>query len=318
MTKKIEYTYGEVVGNNGAIFLEEVEPIYYKSSGSKRVAKFKCGYCGNEFTTLIESIRNNKIKSCGCQRATGAINRALDLTGQRFGRLVAKYPKSFVREGKRPLRKWLCHCDCGKEIFVDTNRLTSGHTKSCGCLISDASREYHTKDITGMRSGKLVARYNTGRQDSAGNYYWCCECDCGRHKEIKASLILSQAVLSCGCLVSRGENRISVLLDNIGISYHSQYTFHDCINPITKARLKFDFFLPDYYLCIEYDGSQHTRAESIWAKKEGLENIQYRDSIKDSFCKNNNIPLLRISYTDYDSLNEEYLLDLLNEYKKEV
>lgn len=318
MTKKIEYICGEVVGKYGAIFLEEIEPVYYETSGCKRVARFKCGYCKTEFTAMIESIRSGKVKSCGCQKTKGAINRALDLSEHRFGRLIAKYPKSFTRKGKKPIRKWLCHCDCGNDVFVETNHLTSGHTKSCGCLVSDASREHHTKDITNMRSGKLVAKYNTGRQDKQGNYYWYCECDCGGHKEVKTSSIINQVVVSCGCLISKGESRIASLLDSIDIKYHQQYSFDECVNPITKTKLKFDFFLPDYYICIEYDGKQHTQAKGSWAEKESLELIQYRDSIKNSFCEDNHIPLLRIPYTDYEILNKEYLLDFLCKCKKEV
>lgn len=51
-----------------------------------------------------------------------------DYRGQRFGRLTAIEPSSAgARAG------WDCVCDCGAETRVDTNKLTSGHTRSCGC-----------------------------------------------------------------------------------------------------------------------------------------------------------------------------------------
>lgn len=54
-----------------------------------------------------------------------------DLTGVRFGRLVAKY---VARIGKDTSRIWRCDCDCGKSVDVVIGSLTSGNTRSCGCL----------------------------------------------------------------------------------------------------------------------------------------------------------------------------------------
>ena len=54
---------------------------------------------------------------------------AKDLTGQRFGKLVALE--------KAPSRNkhtyWLCQCDCGNKKIIQTSHLTSGASKSCGC-----------------------------------------------------------------------------------------------------------------------------------------------------------------------------------------
>lgn len=57
-----------------------------------------------------------------------------DITGQRFGRLTA-----IKRiEGKKPTY-WLCECDCGNRKEIQLNNLTTGNSKSCGCL----SKEHH-------------------------------------------------------------------------------------------------------------------------------------------------------------------------------
>jgi hypothetical protein len=54
-----------------------------------------------------------------------------DLTGQRFGRLVA-----LKDAGRNQFRSviWLCRCDCGSETMVLSLNLTRNHTRSCGCL----------------------------------------------------------------------------------------------------------------------------------------------------------------------------------------
>jgi len=54
-----------------------------------------------------------------------------DISGQRFGRLVAVKREGTTKHGES---KWLCKCDCGKDAIIRHGGLTSGNTKSCGCL----------------------------------------------------------------------------------------------------------------------------------------------------------------------------------------
>lgn len=58
-----------------------------------------------------------------------------DLTGQRFGRLVALYATKTVNNKIY----WMCRCDCGNEKEIRANSLTTGHTSSCGCLALELS-----------------------------------------------------------------------------------------------------------------------------------------------------------------------------------
>lgn len=81
----------------------------------------------------------------------------------------------------------------------------------------------------------------------------------------------------------------------MNIKFEKQKSFKDCVNPKTNSKLYFDFCLPDYNCCIEYDGRQHFKEYSgSWDK---LEDIQYRDNIKNQYCakKTNEIN----SYTLY-------------------
>ena len=64
------------------------------------------------------------------------MRRAEDLTGQRFGRLVA-IRRDFTR---RNAAYWICRCDCGKEATVQACHLRSGATKSCGCYHDESAR----------------------------------------------------------------------------------------------------------------------------------------------------------------------------------
>ena len=70
-------------------------------------------------------------KSCGCLRRQTGAKAALDLTGKRFGRLVALEP---TKERRKSSVVWRCRCDCGREAECETENLTRGKVRSCGCL----------------------------------------------------------------------------------------------------------------------------------------------------------------------------------------
>lgn len=97
------------------------------------------------------------------------------------------------------------------------------------------------------------------------------------------------------CKSSKGELKVQEYLRKNKIIFELQKTFENCrhINP-----LFFDFYLPKYNICIEFDGKQHFESIEKWGGNEGLELIQLRDSIKTEYCKQNDIPLLRIKYDE--------------------
>lgn len=322
MTRRVEYHEGDMLGKYGIVFVRDSDEYYISKSGNKyRQAYFLCPYCGKEFLARVQDITNGSKQCCGCVTsqliAKGGAASGIDIVGQKFGKLTPLYYQKIRTKSGRSKRLWYCECDCGGHTWTTVDRLTSGHTTSCGCIRSEKGREIHTKDITGYVSGMLTAQYNTGKQDSSGNYYWYCTCQCGGHKEVIASNIINNQVISCGCIVSKGETRLKQLLDELNISYKTQKTFEECINPMTNAKLKFDFYLPDLNICIEYNGKQHFDESGTWAEKEGLDIIQQRDNIKNQFCVAKGIQLVRISYTEYELLDKKYLYNRLQQKGEE-
>jgi hypothetical protein len=76
-------------------------------------------------------------------------NRFIDLTGQRFGRLIVISVQTICS----PRTTWLVSCDCGVEKIVLAYQLRSGRTKSCGCLRVELSTINNTKH--GLKSHPL-------------------------------------------------------------------------------------------------------------------------------------------------------------------
>ena len=119
----------------------------------------------------------------------------------------------------------------------------------------------------------------------------------------------------CGCPKcneSSGERKIRIFLENKQISFVQQKTFDECINTKTFKKLKFDFYLPEFNLCIEFDGRQHNQSvDKFGGEKELLNNI-FKDNIKNKYCdgSKNKPSLIRISYTQFneiESILKKYL-----------
>lgn len=136
--------------------------IVLERSGSKnrKVAwKCKCD-CGNYTVVASDKLQNGHTKSCGCFRLDRAKERANDLTGKRFGRWYVE-GISHKRKGEY---FWKCICDCGKIKNIRTSSLTSGNSKSCGCMAKEMTsirmkENYKPKpiiDMTGKRYGLLT------------------------------------------------------------------------------------------------------------------------------------------------------------------
>lgn len=97
------------------------------------------------------------------------------------------------------------------------------------------------------------------------------------------------------CNTSKGEAKIAKTLSKLGKSFTTEYQFDDCKN---IKKLRFDFYLDEYNLLIEYDGLQHFQPVDFFGGIDGYEERKKCDEIKNNFCKNNNINLLRISYCE--------------------
>ena len=80
------------------------------------------------------NLLNGNTHSCGCYRQELGSQNMQDLTGQRFGKLVATNPTG--EKTRYGSKIWECHCDCGCTTYVSAANLKGGSTNSCGCITS--------------------------------------------------------------------------------------------------------------------------------------------------------------------------------------
>lgn len=239
----------------------------------------------------------------------------IDITGQRFGRLVVLHRDESKPKGHGHKAYWICRCDCGNIKSIKGESLRRGLTKSCGCLQKEIASKTRFKDISGQQFGFLIPLYPIG-QTTNGNMIWHCKClNCGGTKDVVSDYLVSGKTYSCGCISSSyGELKIKQLLEENNINFIQQYSFEDCKSD-KNYKLRFDFAIfknQNLYCLIEYQGIQHYKASDKFDDHETLKDRQKRDNIKKQYCKDNNINLIEIPYTDKDKLTWEYLKEKCN------
>lgn len=165
--------------------------------------------------------------------------------------------------------------DCSYETRFDNVRHSVEYIKECIESIN-GNKWLNQNDYKNSTTRNLEILCSCGNifTTSFSNYY--------RHNVVTC--------YSCSCKENSGEEKVRRFLEDREIDFEQEKRFDDCrdIKP-----LPFDFYLPEYNLCIEFDGQHHF--ENI-RNRNDLEWVQNHDKIKNQYCKDNGINLLRIPY----------------------
>lgn len=115
---------------------------------------------------------------------------------------------------------------------------------------------------------------------------------------------------------SSGEQKVKKFLDSYNIHYQYAYIIPDLVD---RDHLHFDFWLPQYRIAIEYDGQQHFNKNNPWGSKESFNRIKLHDQMKDMYCEDNHIELIRIKYDqNVDELLGITLNNLIKKANKNI
>jgi len=171
----------------------------------------------------------------------------------------------------------------------------AGHHLVCGCSKCSNKHKYTTQEFIELVNIVHDFKYNYELVDYK-NIKTKIKIICPEHGifEQTPSSHLRGRGCSC-CCESKGEKIIEKLLKSNKIEYVRQKTFDDCRN---ERLLYFDFYLPDKNTCIEFDGKQHFESIVYWGGEKHFEIVKKCDKIKNDYCHNNSINLIRIKYTD--------------------
>ena len=317
---KVGDVYGELTVIERDYEREELDRLKKRY---KKYFKCKCS-CGKETTVLAYQLLNGKTKSCGHLQRDIAGSKPKDLCGKTINNLKVLYRDETKPTGSGKHTYWICKCEkCGKEKSIRSSDLIDGSAIDCGCESFKRFKSRNLNDFTGKTIGHLHV-LNRDWNGKRGGFHarWDCQYDlCGRIESVSSNSLMAYGKDRCTICqgLSSGEMKILEIMQENGISFEHDKSFNDLRNPKTNSLLRFDFRITQNSDCdyiIEYDGEQHFKEVPLYDDNDSFEQRQFRDNFKNQWCKDHNIPLIRIPFTRlnkicYDDLKPEtskYLL----------
>jgi very-short-patch-repair endonuclease len=173
--------------------------------------------------------------------------------------------------------------ECSKIIIANKNRKTTGEFIQDAVKIHGKKYDYSNVEYKHKDDNIVIICQKHGRfLQSPHNHL--CGAGCPK------------------CISSKGEQKIMMSLNNKRINYECQKKFLKC-RSVKNRMLRFDFYLPEKNVLIEYDGPQHygqLRIGKYTLNSEEYKILKTHDQIKNEYAKNNGIRLLRIPYWEKD------------------
>jgi hypothetical protein len=244
--------------------------------------------------------------------------------------MVKLTPNEFTERARRVHKN---RYDYSKFMYVDSKtkgiivchihgrflQTPNGHLMGHGCDLCGHSRAGKMKRVSSSEFiRKAVDKHGKVYDYSNANYTTALKkvsIICPTHGEFLQNPRNHLLGKGCPkCHTSKGERKIIQIFTDNKVKYELQKTFSDCKNPKTNYKLRFDFYIPSRNLLIEYDGEQHFSTGYIggnyFTNNNDLKELKFRDRVKTSYAVNNNIPLLRITFKDFNNI-ENILLPRL-------
>ncbi|QQM14765.1 homing endonuclease [Staphylococcus phage MarsHill] len=311
MTKKyfnIEDVKKEVEGK--CILLSEE----YKNTKTK--LDFKCLNCNKEFQKTFEKIRIGRFcPYCGIKQR--------NLTKSNFGKIDEKlkpYFKEYVKGDYKNISSKITMRDirCGHEFENSISQLRKRNGDECPVCnpprFKIISNDDFKKRVFDLFDGDIILldEYKT---NTTKNKFMCKKCNHIFYKQPRwlyemPGCPMCRESKRLGNTYSRGEKNIIKFLENNDIYYIKEKTFSDLKY---RGRMRFDFYIPENNTIIEFDGRQHNKEKDHNTSMFYDETLVKRDKLKNDYCKNNKIPLLRIHFYEMQKI-DKILKDWFNDY----
>lgn len=292
--------------------VEQIAKGEYSFLDAYKDARTKITCCHNKCGNVWEISPDNFLrgKRCPeCQNESRILNRRNSL--KRVEEIIRQksggefeYISGYVNSKSKVKLK---HLRCGRTIVKSFSAFYDGI--SCSC-------EKTNRDIVDFKSNgdriqckadfqRYIDKYATGEYVIIGRYVKSTKpillkhVECGNLTEISPHNF-KNGVRCDKCKSYKGELKIRDLLLKKGVFFEEQVRFSDCR---LKKPLVFDFFLPIHNILIEFDGEQHIRPIERWGGEKAFQLQRKRDEIKNNYCKNNGITLVRIGY--YENIEQK-------------
>ena len=262
----------------------------YKNNRTK--VDLKCNVCGYKFSAKASSLYMKH----GCPKCAGMARKT---TEEFIEEMRSKNDNIIVlgeyKNSKTPIEV-SCR-KCGHVWSAIPNSLLKGNScPKCAGTMRKTQEQFVLEMKKKHPTIKVIGTYTNNKTKLL------CLCkNCGKYFRNVPHTMLNGGNGCPNCTKSRGENKIKNWLNEHEFDYQCQKTFDDCKDIHV---LPFDFYLPKYNTIIEYDGIQHFKSKEFFGGERSFRILQKHDKIKNDYCSQNAIRLIRIPYTDYDNIDE--------------
>ena len=203
-----------------------------------------------------------------------------------------------VEQVSKGTRRFLIECPCGHQYEVNFSKFKLGR-RCPTCKDTAFSFEYVKEYIEKEGYELMEDSYTNSVTEMKIKHKQCGNIIFSSFHVFKNGKDGGKRCLVCKDKIYKGEEAVKQHLNDLGIEFISQKRFKGCKDAQT---LPFDVYVPLYNLVIEYDGEQHFDIKHSFDKSKFWVTI-YHDAIKNAYCEDNNINLLRIPYWEYENIN---------------
>ncbi len=288
-----------------------------KSHRNRTLVTMKCE-CGNIFTQTFDDIKKNT-RIC-CQKCT---NKLRGISGRNSSDKVFKlfYNKGYkiLSKEKRPTntQKLLVENSDGYRGYMNYATLLRGRNMTIFSTKVNKDNFIYNANIYAKNNNikSIALEFNEDNNYTRPALKFKCECGNTFVTSISSFTSGKTRCEICSASISRYENAVRNFLESKNIEYIPEFIINSCRDVLP---LPFDFCLKNTGKLIEVDGSQHFEPTTFCSKslnkEESFEYIKKHDKIKDDYCKQWNIPLLRISYKEIlDGTYKEKIMRFIEE-----
>ncbi len=283
------------------------EPFKYIGVDKTRL-KLKCNIDGYEWETKYSNFVNNKTNCPKCSRKVLTKNEIYDNINKKLIRKNLSLIEPFVYINNNSKLKLRCNID-GYEWETKYSNFINNDKGCAKCAGNLKLTQEEVEKIVNNQCLKMDFVLNKPFEyKNTRSLILEIKCNkCNNIWNVRFNNFICHNSGCPECNVSKGEQEIEKILKEYNIKYITQKTFENCKY---IKNLKFDFFIPKINLCIEYDGIQHYKAINYFGGEVKLKENQKRDQLKNQYCIDNNIDLIRISYLDFNNI-KEILLNIM-------
>lgn len=285
-----------------------------------------CDYCGNEYETSFAVLFNGRKvvqKDC-CPCCTGKKTSEVSFQ-KRASKYLGLAKEECDKHGYELLTtineytdiKMNAHFICpkhGEQTMMLENIIHGHKCKACSYEERGDDLKHDTKyveDCVNSINGNKLLNPEDYKDMVTRNLN--IRCSCGSIFTTSFSNYMNHNVTtcySCSCAESSGEEIIRKFLTSYKIDFVQEKRFEDCRD---SKPLPFDFYIPENNLIIEFDGEQHFRNVCNW----DYETTKRHDEMKNQYCKDKGIDILRIPYWEINNI-ENIIAKKLNLWVKDI